>query len=198
MRAREQFACAHLCTAPGARGHTPLHPRSHSSGNRHHRSSSTHADGPPRDTQRRPPAQHGPRQCAAPAGCVWQEVRQRAGVCVCVCVCGCCVWGCVEAGNPSPPRTPGTPGSPFASPPHGAPHKRPTHTQGLGAVVTDIHKIQSTDQRLYLHATRHKGGTVVHGGLKIGGKRLFVISVRAHAHCCALHTRHLVACPKSA
>jgi len=43
--------------------------------------------------------------------------------------------------------------------------------------VTDIHKLRNTDQRLYLYAARHNGRTLVHGGLKIGTKKLFVIAV---------------------
>jgi hypothetical protein len=49
--------------------------------------------------------------------------------------------------------------------------------QGLGAVVTDIHKLKNTDQRLYLYASKHGSNTIVHGGLKIGTKRLFVTAV---------------------
>uniref|UniRef100_A0A7S3QNG6 N-acetyltransferase domain-containing protein n=1 Tax=Dunaliella tertiolecta TaxID=3047 RepID=A0A7S3QNG6_DUNTE len=63
--------------------------------------------------------------------------------------------------------------------------KKSAAAQGLGAVVTDIHKLRNTDQRLYLYASRHGSHTLVHGGLKIGTKKLFVIAVResAYAHC---------------
>jgi len=54
--------------------------------------------------------------------------------------------------------------------------KKSAAAQGLGAVVTDIHKLRNTDQRLYLYASRHGSHTLVHGGLKIGTKKLFVIA----------------------
>lgn len=52
-------------------------------------------------------------------------------------------------------------------------------TQGLGAPVTDIYRLRSTDQRLYLYMYRESRKTVVLGGLKVGSKRLFVRTVRA-------------------
>lgn len=53
--------------------------------------------------------------------------------------------------------------------------------QGLGAPVTDIYKLRSTDQRLYLYMYRQSNKTVVLGGLKVGTKRLFMRTVRACA-----------------
>lgn len=58
-----------------------------------------------------------------------------------------------------------------------------TFLQGLGAPITDIYRLRSTDQRLYLYATRNPGGTVVMGGLKIGSKKLFVRTVSASLGC---------------
>ncbi|KAL6749678.1 touch receptor neuron protein Mec-17-domain-containing protein [Haematococcus lacustris] len=52
--------------------------------------------------------------------------------------------------------------------------KRSASAQGLPAAITDIHRLRSTDQRLYLHAVRHAGRTRVSGGLKVGTKKLFV------------------------
>ncbi|KAF5833213.1 touch receptor neuron protein Mec-17-domain-containing protein [Dunaliella salina] len=54
--------------------------------------------------------------------------------------------------------------------------KKSAAAQGLGAVVTDIHRLKNTDQRLYLYASRQGSHTLVHGGLKIGTKKLFVIA----------------------
>jgi hypothetical protein len=46
--------------------------------------------------------------------------------------------------------------------------------QGLAGPITDVYRLRSTDQRLYLYATRHAGNTLLLGGLKVGKKRLFV------------------------
>ncbi|PNH04963.1 Alpha-tubulin N-acetyltransferase [Tetrabaena socialis] len=46
--------------------------------------------------------------------------------------------------------------------------------QGLHAPVTDIYRLRSTDQRLYLYMYRQSTKTVVLGGLKVGTKRLYV------------------------
>ncbi|KAG2442148.1 hypothetical protein HYH02_009636 [Chlamydomonas schloesseri] len=52
--------------------------------------------------------------------------------------------------------------------------KKSAVAQGLGAPVTDIYRLRSTDQRLYLYMYRESRKTVVLGGLKVGSKRLFV------------------------
>ncbi|KAG2434622.1 hypothetical protein HXX76_007517 [Chlamydomonas incerta] len=52
--------------------------------------------------------------------------------------------------------------------------KKSAVAQGLGAPITDIYRLRSTDQRLYLYMYRESRKTVVLGGLKVGSKRLFV------------------------
>lgn len=49
--------------------------------------------------------------------------------------------------------------------------------QSLGAPITDIWRLKSTDQRLYLYAVRRSSGTSVLGGIKIGKKKLFIRTV---------------------
>ena len=61
--------------------------------------------------------------------------------------------------------------------------------QGLGAVVTDIHKLRSTDQRVYLYASRQGNRLQIYGGLKIGTKKLFVLAVSTMQQC-ILHSAY--------
>ncbi|KAG2492028.1 hypothetical protein HYH03_009757 [Edaphochlamys debaryana] len=57
--------------------------------------------------------------------------------------------------------------------------KKSAVAQGLGAPVTDIYRLRSTDQRLYLHMYRQTNKTVILGGLKVGTKRLYVRTLTA-------------------
>ncbi|GIL83039.1 hypothetical protein Vretifemale_11855, partial [Volvox reticuliferus] len=57
--------------------------------------------------------------------------------------------------------------------------KKSAVAQGLQTPVTDIHRLRTTDQRLYLYMYRQSNKTVVLGGLKIGTKRLYVRTVTA-------------------
>ncbi|KXZ54642.1 hypothetical protein GPECTOR_4g708 [Gonium pectorale] len=57
--------------------------------------------------------------------------------------------------------------------------KKSALAQGLQAPVTDIHRLRTTDQRLYLYMYRQSTKTVILGGLKVGTKRLFVRTASA-------------------
>lgn len=60
--------------------------------------------------------------------------------------------------------------------------------QGLRAPITDIWRLRSSDQRLYLHtAAAPAGCCVVLGGLKVGKKKLFMHRVSTDST--ARHTR---------
>ncbi|GAX81232.1 hypothetical protein CEUSTIGMA_g8664.t1 [Chlamydomonas eustigma] len=53
--------------------------------------------------------------------------------------------------------------------------KRSAAAQGLGAPITDVYRLQGTDQRLYMYASRGPGSTtIVLGGIKMGKKKLFI------------------------
>jgi hypothetical protein len=53
--------------------------------------------------------------------------------------------------------------------------------QGLRAPITDIWRLRSSDQRLYLQTseTNKPGSTLLVGGLKVGKKKLFIHRVRS-------------------
>ncbi|GLC67239.1 hypothetical protein PLESTF_000532300 [Pleodorina starrii] len=57
--------------------------------------------------------------------------------------------------------------------------KKSAVAQGLQTPVTDIHRLRTTDQRLYLYMYRQSSKTVVLGGLKVGTKRLYLRTVSA-------------------
>ncbi|GFR44142.1 hypothetical protein Agub_g5308 [Astrephomene gubernaculifera] len=57
--------------------------------------------------------------------------------------------------------------------------KKSAVAQGLQTPVTDIHRLRTTDQRLYLYMYRQSSKTVVLGGLKVGSKRLYVRTITA-------------------
>ncbi|GLI67225.1 hypothetical protein VaNZ11_011162, partial [Volvox africanus] len=57
--------------------------------------------------------------------------------------------------------------------------KKSAVAQGLQTPVTDIHRLRTTDQRLYLYMYRQSTKTVVLGGLKVGTKRLYVRTITA-------------------
>lgn len=59
----------------------------------------------------------------------------------------------------------------------------PSLLQGLRAPITDIWRLRSSDQRLYLQtAASAAGSCTLLGGLKVGGKKLFIHRVSTFGH----------------
>jgi hypothetical protein len=85
-------------------------------------------------------------------------------------------------------------------------HLHPVFMQGLKAPITEIWRLRSSDQRLYLQtADAPAGSCVVLGGLKVGKKKLFLHRVCMHAHAapsaavtCDMHVAVFCAQPRSA
>lgn len=50
--------------------------------------------------------------------------------------------------------------------------------QCLAQPITDIRRLRSTDQRLYIYVRQRPGSMVLLGGLKVGRKHLFIRKVR--------------------